>query len=240
MSNDQCRVLRGDLAAAAIGRLDTSPLLALQAHLDGCLACRIELKELARVATAVGNVDLDHVVDGPTVPSDLGDRIIATVRNERASQPQDRQDAPAPGPRMLQRRRRTLRLTIGAALAAAALIGAIVLRPSAGSNAPHRTVALTAYERGATADALLASVVSGTEVRFRARGLDSGHAYWLWLTGADGNRIGAGTFTADRHGRVDVHTTSALAYANVQRVWLTETDQGIVLDTAPRQPGPPT
>ena len=40
MTADACREWRGALAAAALGRIDPAEAIALQAHLDGCAACR--------------------------------------------------------------------------------------------------------------------------------------------------------------------------------------------------------
>src|SRR5215831_2827330 len=43
--SESCREWRGDLAAAALGNIEPGAQIALQAHVDGCRACRAELGE---------------------------------------------------------------------------------------------------------------------------------------------------------------------------------------------------
>jgi len=47
---DPCRDQRGALGAAALAGGDPADDIALRAHLDGCAACRAELRELTLVA----------------------------------------------------------------------------------------------------------------------------------------------------------------------------------------------
>ena len=81
----------------------------------------------------------------------------------------------------------------------------------------------------ASGTAALEAHSAGTQVHLNATGLDDGDWYWLWLTGADGKRVAAGTFrgTGDD---VDVTLTSALPLDAARRIWVTDKDDSVVLD----------
>lgn len=67
---------RDDLAAFAIGALDAAEARAVRAHLDGCEACRAELRALDEVAfTIAATADRD-------VPAGLREAIVERARRE--------------------------------------------------------------------------------------------------------------------------------------------------------------
>ena len=70
---------------------------------------------------------------------------------------------------------------------------------------------------------------AGTEIALEADGLDAGDWYWLWLTDADGDRVGAGTFQGTG-GDIDVTLTAALGLEDARRIWVTDGDDEVVLD----------
>ena len=81
---DPCRDLRGALGAAALGGIDSADDIALRAHLDGCAACRAELRELTLVAGALAAVPLSAVDAAPAEPSGaLGSRVLERLARER-------------------------------------------------------------------------------------------------------------------------------------------------------------
>jgi anti-sigma factor RsiW len=69
---------RDDLPAFAIGALDAEEARAVRAHLDGCEACRAELRALDEAAFAIaGTAERD-------VPAGLRDVIVERARREGA------------------------------------------------------------------------------------------------------------------------------------------------------------
>ena len=78
---DPCRDLRGALGAAALEGTDPADDIALRAHLDGCAACRAELRELTQVARALGAVPISAVDAAPAEPSGaLAGRVARSPR----------------------------------------------------------------------------------------------------------------------------------------------------------------
>jgi len=217
MPAEACSSWRADLASAAIGRLEPAEHTRLLAHLDGCAACRQTLAELEQTAQLVQLADVEHVAgdDEPTLPPLLGDAIVARLRTEQARE---------------QRRRSHRTRALLAAAAALVLVVAIAvgLLASRGSHAATEQVALSGDHISATAK--LVDDESGTEVHLSGRGVDPKDVYWMWLTGPDGKRVGAGTFNGGTTGRFDVSTYCALPYDMVRRVWITDARDHVVLD----------
>jgi hypothetical protein len=213
MMADACREWRSALAAAALDRIDRAEEIALRAHLDGCAACRAELRELTRVAHALPLADLTRVAEDPTEPpADLGARVVDEVVSVRRR----------------GHRRRMQRVLAAAAIVAAAVGVGAVIATSRDDPAPTATVTFPATAE-AHGRARLESQDEGTEVRLVASGLDDGDWYWLWLTGDEGDRVAAGTFKGT-DGEVDVTLTSALSLDDARRIWVTDGDDEVVLD----------
>jgi anti-sigma factor RsiW len=213
MTSDACREWRGLLAAAALERIEAADEVALRAHLDGCPACRAELRELTRVADALPLADLTRVAeDAGQPPADLAGRVVGQVASVR---------------RKRQRRRVQRALAVAAVVVVGVGFGAVIASRS-DQSAPTTTVTFPATTE-ATGHADLAAQDEGTQVRLVASGLDEGDWYWLWLTGDDGDRIGAGTFKGTDED-VDVTLMSALALEDARRIWVTDKDDAVVLD----------
>jgi hypothetical protein len=221
MTTESCRAWRGDLAAAATGRLDEDERTRLLAHLDGCAACRAELAELERAARLLDRVDPEHVVapERRPVPAGLGDAIVARLHDEQSR-----------ARTQVTRRRTRFAVRVAAAVAAAAAIVLLTVGVLGGGGSSSPSVRVALSDNGAHAAARLVSDQGGTEVRFTGGGLHRGDVYWLWLTGPDGKRIGAGTFNGGRTGRFDITTYCALPYPQVRRVWVTDGANHVVLD----------
>jgi hypothetical protein len=130
------------------------------------------------------------------------------------------------------RRRRRIRgiaaTTLG--VAAAVLIAVVlVLALGARGGDPGTVVALRSPLRGVHAQVVLFEDEAGTRVQLHVDGLDDGEWYWLWVTGADGRRVGAGTFAAsDKIDRLTM--TAALSFSRTERVWVTDAADHVVLD----------
>jgi hypothetical protein len=216
---ESCRDRRGDLAAFAINRLDANETLALQAHVDGCAGCRAELDELRGVASALPATDGARLGVPPEPPTALGDKVIGTLAWARAGE--------------RKRRRRHLTVVVATAVISVAAAFGLFALGSDIHNTDHsgRQVAFTTEPQGVLASATLHKREYGTEVTLRVKGMDDAKDwYWLWLTGADGKRIGAGTFQVS-DGEAEVQMNAAIPLDATRRVWVTDSENRVVLDT---------
>jgi hypothetical protein len=211
---EACDDRRGDLAAAALGRLGPADLAALEQHLAGCDACRDELERLHGVAGVLALADpLGDDVAAP--PDDLGSRVFERVANER---------------RAARTRRRARALLAAAAVIIVVTVGVAVLRPSGDEPLDGIEVAFTEAPAGVDASATIARKGDGTVVELRAEGLDSDTVYALWLSSADGDRVPAGTFRPDESGEVEVRLPCALKASSAARIWATTPEGDVPLD----------
>jgi anti-sigma-K factor RskA len=217
MPTEACRDWRGDLGLEALGRLEEPQRTALLAHIDGCADCRAALAELSTVAGALDLADVARVEQAELVqPSgELGERILGRLQMERA----------------VRRRRRTRSVVATVVGVAAAVVVAFALAFTVGSGGGARgtVVALSSSTPGVHAQAVLLAADEGTRVKLHVDGLDDGDWYWLWVTGADGRRVGAGTFRATSR-RQNLTMTAALATSRTLRVWVTDASDDVVLD----------
>jgi hypothetical protein len=213
MMSEACREFRPLLGAAVLGGLDPSEDIALQAHLDGCRECRAEMRDLEAVGRALPLADIARIDDRIEPSKGLGQRVLARVAEERA----------------VRRRRHRRSVAIGAAIVAAAAAVMIALALTLPSDSPSGTRVAFPETDGVRAHAILRGRAAGTEVAFHGEGLRAGEAYWLWLTGEDGDRIGAGTFRGTAR-PVDVTLTAAIPLRDTVRLWVTDEDDRIVLD----------
>ena len=187
-SSDDHRVVRELLGMSALGRLADHEETALRAHLDGCASCRAVLAELRTTAGLLAGVDPDRVDESVPVPADLGDRVLAAVRQEREA-----------GDELAARRRRRVPRWVPAVAAAAvvAVVGAgggyqLAPRPAA---VPLETVALT----GPVADGLVVTAglvphTWGMEIKLDGTGFTTGADYRVRVLTDSGGRVEAGEF----------------------------------------------
>ena len=214
---DPCRDLRGALGAAALEGTDPPDDIALRAHLDGCAACRAELRELTQVARALGSVPLATVDAAPAEPSGaLAGRVLDRLARERAA----------------ARSRHVRRVLTSAAVigSVAAAVIAVVLVLGSGSGPGGTRVVLPAVGREpARATAVLRAAPAGTEVEMEVTGLRRGDYYWLWITDDEGHRLGAGTFRGSDD-TITPRFTAAMRLSDARRIWVTDGDDRVVLD----------
>jgi len=215
VTTDACRDWRGALGAAALGGIGPAEEIALRAHLDGCPTCRAELRDLTAVAQALSAVPIDRVTSAPIEPSGaLADRVFERVSRERE----------------IRRGRRTRRVLVGTgagAIAAAAVVAFVIL--VVGGGPPTGTDIVLHSRVGASARATLHATSVGTEVDVRFAGLHPGQYYWLWLTGDDGHRIPAGSFSGSRRS-TEVQLMAAVPLSEARRIWVTDDHEAVVLD----------
>jgi hypothetical protein len=189
----------------------------LRAHLDGCAACRAELRELTLVARALAEIPLAAVDAAPAEPSgELGSRVLERLARERGA----------------LRSRRVRRALVGAgafASVAAAVIAAVLLFGSGDGPGGTRVVLPSVGGERATATATLRAKPSGTEVEMKVTGLHRGDYYWLWITDDGGRRLPAGTFQGSDQ-PLDIRLTAAMPLSEARRIWVTDGKDRVVLD----------
>ena len=190
------------LGSFALGHLPSDEALALQAHLDGCPACRLELADLASIVPALRSIDQRSLAVTPTPPADLGAAILIAVSSERLVRDRAAQAA---------RRRRRFSSAVTAAAAGVAVLASglaigrttapatvVSARPTASSSAspiPMEPVDLTAAVPGiSVASAIVIPHGWGVEARFVATGLELGTTYKAWFLSRSGKRLAAGEF----------------------------------------------
>jgi hypothetical protein len=181
MKTEHNREWRESLGAYALGHLSDEERTSLEAHLEGCPACRDEAAALASVANLLPHADPERFGPAPVPPPELGKRITATIDAERRS----------------QRRHRRLRLGLGfggAAAAAAAAVLAIFVLSSGESGGPEQHVAFRSLPAGVRIAAALEPQAFGTEIHMYVSGIRSGTLCRVYMRGASGRDVSAGTF----------------------------------------------
>ena len=215
MRADECRSFRGELASVALDRSEDDGRARTLAHVDGCADCRHELSELRRTVCTLPAASLEHLDTDHMPSTDLADRITRSAREERHHS-RHRRD------------RRAMRVLVGVAAAAiVALVSFAVVRID------DTSVALQPFaiaQNGAIATFGLEKNDQGTKILLRQRGLDPARVYWLWLTDASGQRFSAGTFRGTAHDET-ITLQSALPLDQTVRVWCTDSDTAVVLDS---------
>jgi hypothetical protein len=216
VTTEACRDWRGALGAAALGNLDPAEEIGLRAHLDGCADCRAELRDLTAVAHALSSVPVENVTGAAVEPpAELSGLVLGRVARERDE--------------LHERRTRRVWASVGAFVAAAAAVIALVLVVgNAGGGTPGRRVVLPGVN-GATASATLVSKSVGTQINVKVAGLKPGHYYWMWLTGDDDHRVGAGTFRGSQDA-TRLTFTAAIPLDKAERIWVTDEKDRVVLD----------
>jgi hypothetical protein len=216
-----CATWREDLAGWLVAQVGPEDEAALADHLAGCEPCSAEAESLLAVAAVSLGADPGgepwRLMSDDPPPADLADRIVARVAIERRSS--------------------RLRRAAGAVLALAAAVALFVVVSRDGEERlDGESVSFARLAPGVEAGATVAPDDAGSLVELTAEGLDPTVTYALWLTPPGGGypeRVAAGTFRPDDHGRVDVTLRSALPVDETGRVWATSPEGQIVLDTEP-------
>jgi hypothetical protein len=183
MKTEHCREWRESLGAYALGHLSNDERAGLEAHLEGCPECRVEVGSLQRVAMLLPHADPERFGPAPQPPKDLGDRILATVGSERR-----------------ERRRHQRRLRFGfafggaAAALAVAVLALVVFAGGSSEGEPQQHVKFTSLPAGVEIGAMLEPHAYGTEIHMYVSGVRSGTLCQVFLRAADGSRYPAGSF----------------------------------------------
>jgi hypothetical protein len=180
MKTERCREWRESLGAYVLGHLPDQERAALEAHLEGCAACRAEAESLAAVSRLLPHADPERFGPAPVPPPGLGKRIAATIAAERRTG-----------------RRRRLRLGLafgGVAAAAAAAMLAIFVLAGGESSSPEQRVSFHNLPAGVKIAASLEPQAFGTEIHMYVKGIRSGTLCRVYMRGPAGEDVSAGTF----------------------------------------------
>lgn len=181
MKTESCREWREALGGYALGRLSDEERASLEAHLEGCAACRAEAESLIAVSRLLPHADPERFGPAPLPPPELGKRIAATIAAEqRAGR---------------HKRRFRLGLAFGGVTAAAvaAVLAIFVLSGDQGSG-PEQRVAFRALPPGVKIAATLEPQAFGTEIHMYVKGIRSGTLCQVYMRGPSGDDVSAGTF----------------------------------------------
>ena len=223
---DQHRRLRELLGAFALGDLPEDEAAGLRAHLDGCVACRAELAEIAPLADDLRGVDPAALSSMPAPPADLGDRIRRAVCAERELvEARERREQ-----RHAMRRRSTRRTVAAAAVLAlcAGALGAGTLlgrstapevqaQPGASPSTVKPPVEQVALRTAAGLRADTAGLIAhtwGVEARFEGSGFVAGRVYRAAFRAQDGRTVPAGEFLGTGAKTLTCNMQSALLRAD--------------------------
>lgn len=213
MKTRNCREWRESLGAYALGQLQGDERAGLEAHLEGCEACRAELASLEPVARMLPHADPARFVGpSPQPPPDLGARIAATIEAERRQAGERR------------KRRRSFGFALGGVTAAA--VAAVLLLFVFGGGeggTPQQHVRFASLPQGITIDATLEPHAYGTEIHMYVHGVPSGTLCTVSLRGPGGVSYPAGTFRYRWGDDSDAVLSSALDLSRTRAI---EVDAG--------------
>jgi hypothetical protein len=192
--------LRTSLGAYVLGQLPAAETAALEAHLDTCPSCTVELAELTPVAGALGQLRRHPAPGEPLVPpADLGDRVVEAVAG-----------------RARRERRRTWAraVSLTAAAAVVAVVASLTVQSlegdDRGPDVPLETIQVRTERPGLEATAALVNHTWGVEVKLRAAGFDLGDRYRVSILGVDGRRYPAGEFVGTGRKDMDCNLNSSV------------------------------
>lgn len=181
MKTERCRRWREALGAYALGHLSSEERASLEAHLDGCPDCRKEAESLLAIAERLPHADPARFGPTPTLPSELGRRIAATIGAEQRS----------------KRRNRRLGIGLGlsgAAAVAAAAVLAIFVLGGGEAGGPEQQVTFRSLPPGVQIAATLEPRAFGTEIHMYVAGIRSGTLCQVYMRGPGRTGASAGSF----------------------------------------------
>jgi hypothetical protein len=218
---DGCRDRRLSLGAYALGDLPAAERAGLEAHLEGCAACRAEVESLGAVARLLPLADPNRFSrPAPKPAPELAGRITASLGAEQRD--------------VARRHRRRFGLGLGAATAVAAVVLAMAVLPGGGDSSPEQHIEFGMLPDGVQIGATLEPHAYGTEIRIYVKGIRSGTLCRVYLRGPGGERVPAGTFryrwgedsTAVLSSALDLSRTRAIGVRAGNRTFVAPVDAG--------------
>ena len=189
--------LQRSLGSYLLGALGPAERQEVDAHLNGCPACRKELVAYAALPGLLSRLDLAEATGGTLLPPpSLLPAVLAAVESERAGRS-----------RQLSR----WRLAAAALATAAVLVGGLVLVGGPAPTAPAERSLVTAAGSEASGSVALQPKPWGTELRLQLRDLPPADGYVAYTLDETGARTEAASWGPTPNGRADVPGASALA-----------------------------
>jgi predicted anti-sigma-YlaC factor YlaD len=199
VNDGSCDVWRELIAMQVFGDLTADEQTAVDAHLEGCLACRDIARELGETASMLQFADPAAVEPTARVSPELSERVLGDLRRS--------------GEHERRRRRTSVASLCLAGAAAAALVLVLVL--SSGTPAPlSRTMALKGSSR-VSADAVLVSEPWGTSLTLSEKGLPSGGVYTVSMKTQKGAWWTAGTYRSVSGAQVKATMSCAVSLSHI-------------------------
>lgn len=229
---EPCDAWRGAIALAAIGRLPEGERVALDAHTDGCPACRAELAELRTVGDQLALADPAHLATAPGPPPGLADRVLGALDGERRADEERRvADLSAERARLRARGRARL-ISFGGAIAVAAAAVAAVVVLTTGPAPVRTTYALRGSGTSATASATVSVTGEpwGMAVTVDSHGVPAGRTLEVSMRTWTGGWWEAGTFRSVAGG-TSVQMACALSPSDVVGVRVTDAGGHVVMES---------
>jgi glutaredoxin len=193
------------LGGYVLGALEPAEMEAMRLHLESCPQCAREERKLAGLPAL-----LDTIEPGDVPPPQLSPELEEVVL-DRFVRERRRFERPSEA-----RRRRVPVLAAASGIAAALLVGLVVLL--FGNDSGDSAYAWSSLKgRGVAAHssayARLTSVDAGTQVSLQARGLPGGKAdeFELWCVRTDGRWVSGGTFKSRPDGQAAAELTAAVS-----------------------------
>jgi hypothetical protein len=181
------------LGAYVLGALDDEERDRVDAHIEGCVACREELESLFAVRAQLARLSEADVValDPAPAPPALRTRVLAAVRAQR---------------------RRVVRRRLAAAVVLTAVVAAAVALalPAAEHGGQARAVTATDAATGVRAAVAARPKAWGTELTLRLSGATPGERCRLIARARDGRHAVAATWWATYRGTAEVTGAAAL------------------------------
>jgi anti-sigma-K factor RskA len=192
---EACQDWRGDLAMAAIDRLDPQGRAALATHLEGCTTCRRELGQLQETTQMLALVD-------PVRLPTWGPQLVAPTSRTLGKLA------------WTGRWRRALWLS-PVAVAVAALAAFVVL--SVGPGNSHAITVLLRGSSGIRASAVLHPETGGTEISLTVKGQPPEQTFTVSMQSRYGETWQAGSYRTTR-GQVVITLNCAVPTAQITQV----------------------
>jgi anti-sigma-K factor RskA len=207
------------LGGYVLGALEPAEMEAMRQHLESCPQCAREERKLAGLPAMLDTIEPGDVPP-PQLSPELEEQVLDRFVRERR---QSRRPS-------AERWRRVPVLAAASGIAAALLVGLVVLL--VGGGAEDSAYAWSSLKgRGAAADAQgyarLTSVDAGTHVSLQARRLPGRQEQFeLWCVRTDGRWVSGGTFQSRADGRAAAELTAAVAPGDYHVIVITTLGAG--------------
>jgi len=220
MTAERCREWRERLGALVLGQLGDNERAATEAHLEGCAECRAERDLLRPVADVLPLADPAWLGPAPAPPASLGRRVARKIEAEQRAQ---------------RRRRLRLGFALGAVSAVAASVLAVVLIGGSTPVSAGAHVEFANLPHGVRIGAQLAPRPWGSEVSVYVNGMQRGTRCVVFLRGAGGERVSAGSFRYSYQEGAGAGLSAAMKLADARAIGIRAGGHTFVAPI--RQPG---